>query len=62
MVFPFADHDLSGLLENPEVNWDHRLIKLYAQQLLRGTHYLHQVRALRSSLPRSSVPLTCCYV
>lgn len=45
MVFPFADHDLAGLLENPQVNWDHKLIKLYSMQLLRGTAYLHAVRA-----------------
>ena len=54
MVFPFADHDLAGLLENPQVNWDHKLIKLYAMQLLRGTAYLHAVRTTLA--PPSATP------
>jgi serine/threonine-protein kinase BUR1 len=57
MVFPFADHDLAGLLENPNVHWDHKLIKLYSKQLLRGTHYLHEV-CLPSSFTFFHPPLT----
>ncbi|CED84451.1 pkinase-domain-containing protein [Phaffia rhodozyma] len=41
MVFPYMDHDLAGLLQNPEVTLSHSHIKLYAQQLLTGTAYLH---------------------
>lgn len=47
MVFPFMDHDLAGLLENPEVHLSHSIVKLYARQLLSGTAYLHRVSALR---------------
>ena len=50
MVFPFADHDLAGLLDNPHVHWDHKLIKLYSMQLLRGTAYLHAVRPPSSTV------------
>jgi serine/threonine-protein kinase BUR1 len=44
MVFPYMDHDLSGLLDNERVVWTAPMIKLYAKQLLKGTAYLHKVR------------------
>lgn len=44
MVFPYMDHDLAGLLENPQFDGSPTQIKLYARQLLEGTHYLHAVR------------------
>lgn len=53
MVFPFMDHDLAGLLENPEVKLSHSIVKLYARQLLAGTSYLHSVSD-RCSSPRRS--------
>ncbi|KAI9346616.1 kinase-like domain-containing protein [Obelidium mucronatum] len=42
MVFPFMDHDLNGLLENPNIRFMPHQIKSYFQQLLRGTDYLHR--------------------
>ncbi|KAF8600562.1 Pkinase-domain-containing protein [Ceratobasidium sp. AG-I] len=42
MVFPYMDHDLAGLLENPSVKFSPSQIKLYMRQLLEGTEYLHQ--------------------
>lgn len=44
MIFPYMDHDLSGLLDNERVVWTAPMIKLYAKQLLKGTAYLHRVR------------------
>lgn len=46
MVFPYMDHDLAGLLENPQVKLDIGEIKQYGKQLLEGTAYLHRVRLL----------------
>lgn len=43
MVFPYMDHDLAGLLENPQVKLDIGEIKQYGKQLLEGTAYLHRV-------------------
>lgn len=43
MVFPFMDHDLSGLLENPAVILSFSQIKLYMKQLCEGVGYLHRV-------------------
>ena len=49
MVFPYMEHDLAGLLENPSVNLTEAMIKQYSKQLLLGTAYLHQVRRSPSS-------------
>lgn len=45
MVTPYMDHDLSGLLENPNVKFTEPQIKCYMLQLLEGTKYLHEVCA-----------------
>jgi len=46
MVFPYMDHDLAGLLENPSVKLEVPEIKQYGKQLLEGTAYLHRVSPL----------------
>lgn len=43
MVFPYMDHDLAGLLDNPKVKLTPPQIKTYLKQLLEGTAYLHHV-------------------
>lgn len=43
MVFPYMEHDLSGLLENPAVHLTEPQIKCYMIQLLEGLKYLHGV-------------------
>ena len=44
MVFPFMDHDLTGLLENSSIKFNLPQIKCYMKQLLEGIAYLHTVR------------------
>lgn len=46
MVFPYMDHDLAGLLENPLVKLEPQVIKSYAKQMLSGLEYLHDVITL----------------
>jgi len=46
MVTPYMHHDLSGLLENPDVTLTEPQIKCYMLQLLQGTKYLHQVKEI----------------
>jgi serine/threonine-protein kinase BUR1 len=46
MVFPYMDHDLAGLLDNPKVRLTAPQIKTYLKQLLEGTAYLHHVKYL----------------
>lgn len=43
MVTPYMEHDLSGLLENPDVRFTEPQIKCYMLQLLQGLQYLHDV-------------------
>lgn len=47
MVTPYMEHDLSGLLENPDVQLTEPQIKCYLLQLLEGLRYLHDVRTPR---------------
>lgn len=44
MVTPYMEHDLSGLLENPAVQFTESQIKCYMLQLLEGLKYLHGVQ------------------
>lgn len=45
MVMPYMDHDLSGMLTNPMINFSVPQIKCYMHQLLEGLRYLHDVSA-----------------
>ena len=44
MVTPYMDHDLSGMLSNPDIRLSEPQIKCYMLQLLEGLRYLHDVR------------------
>lgn len=50
MVSPYADHDLSGMLTNPDIRFNEAQIKCYMQQLLEGLRYLHDVGDFSSTL------------
>ena len=43
MVTPYMDHDLSGMLTNPDIRLSEPQVKCYMQQLLEGLRYLHDV-------------------
>ncbi|KAJ1767452.1 serine/threonine protein kinase, CMGC, CDC2/CDK sub [Coemansia sp. RSA 1843] len=55
MVFPYMEHDLTGLLENPKVNLRPEHIKLYLRQLLEGTAYLHTSRVMHRDMKASNL-------
>jgi serine/threonine protein kinase len=57
MVFPYMDHDLSGLLENSNVKLTISQIKLYMKQLCEGVGYLHRVRNAFPVPPIVAFPL-----
>lgn len=43
MVTPYMDHDLSGMLTNPDIKFSVAQIKCYMLQLFEGVRYLHDV-------------------
>lgn len=55
MVFPYLDHDLTGLLENPAVRFKPPHIKSYMKQLLMGTNYLHKSHILHRDIKGSNI-------
>ncbi|KAK9321992.1 kinase-like domain-containing protein [Lipomyces orientalis] len=55
MVTPYMDHDLAGLLENPQVSFSVAQIKCYMIQLLKGTKYLHDNRILHRDMKAANL-------
>lgn len=55
MVFPYMDHDLAGLLENPSVKLSVPQIKTYMKQLLEGTSYLHHNKILHRDMKAANL-------
>ncbi|PKY05350.1 serine/threonine-protein kinase bur1 [Aspergillus campestris IBT 28561] len=55
MVTPYMEHDLSGLLENPAVQFTEPQIKCYMLQLLEGLKYLHGNRILHRDMKAANL-------
>ncbi|KAL9043119.1 MAG: hypothetical protein Q9180_000105 [Flavoplaca navasiana] len=55
MVTPYMDHDLSGLLENPKVQFTEPQIKCYLLQLLEGLRYLHNSKILHRDMKAANL-------
>ncbi|KAL1584444.1 hypothetical protein WHR41_06383 [Cladosporium halotolerans] len=55
MVSPYADHDLSGMLTNPDIRFQESQIKCYMQQLLEGLRYLHDSHILHRDMKAANI-------
>lgn len=55
MISPFLDHDLSGLLANPSVNFTESHIKCYMMQLLEGLRYIHDHQILHRDIKAANL-------
>lgn len=55
MVSPYMDHDMAGLLANPNVHMKLSHIKCYMKQLLEGINYLHQHNYLHRDIKTANI-------
>ncbi|EME43648.1 hypothetical protein DOTSEDRAFT_72869 [Dothistroma septosporum NZE10] len=55
MVTPYMDHDLSGMLTNPDIHFTDAQIKCYMLQLLEGLRYLHDSRILHRDMKAANI-------
>lgn len=55
MVTPYMEHDLSGLLDNPDISLTEPQIKCYMIQLLQGLRYLHNSHILHRDMKAANL-------
>lgn len=55
MVTPYMDHDLSGMLTNPDIRFSEGQVKCYMQQLLEGLRYLHDSHILHRDMKAANI-------
>lgn len=53
MVFEYVDHDLTGLLNHPDIQFEPRHIKCIARQLFEGMGYLHSKNIMHRDMKGS---------
>eukprot|EP01083_Nonionella_stella_P036553 99733_1 len=55
LVLEYLEHDLAGLIDNPEVKFTPAQIKFYFRELLRSLEYCHSMNVLHRDVKGSNV-------
>lgn len=55
MVFEYAEYDLTGILETPEIRLTQDHVKSWSKQLLSGVHYMHKNKVIHRDLKASNL-------
>lgn len=55
MIFDYADHDLTGLLSNPDIQLTEGNCKYFFDQLLQGMNYLHSKEIIHRDIKGSNL-------
>ncbi|KAL9691884.1 hypothetical protein QQ045_012311 [Rhodiola kirilowii] len=55
LVFEYMEHDLSGLISHPDVNFSDAQIKCYMQQLLNGMEHCHMRGVIHRDVKTSNI-------
>jgi serine/threonine-protein kinase BUR1 len=55
MVFPYIEHDLDGILQNPMIRLNPAQVKSYTQQILKGVEHLHKNLILHRDIKSSNI-------
>lgn len=58
MVLEYVDHDLTGILQHPTINFSHAHLKSLMQQFLEGLGFIHRRGVLHRDLKGSNILLS----
>jgi CTD kinase subunit alpha len=58
MVFEYIDHDLTGLLNHGDLQWNQSHIKCIAKQMFEGVQHLHERNIMHRDMKGANLLLS----